>query len=291
MYNETADFSNLHDFFSRLASGDHHTLSKEMGLGKSTYKAPGNAMQTPRLLSSDDVGLRPTARPRARRVASKSGEKPAAFPIEDKFQFTFKLMIHELYNLADFAKMVAGVLAESQAKFKPLPDELKGRKDKETNIKAPETERLTDLRAPKKRCVAGRKPVVGSLPEDGGWIHDTTLTTVKASTAVDHPDNGQGATRYYHERVLQGRHNHDDSKVTVAIQGSPKEDEKQVGTDHARELEHIKVFGRDGAADHNKSSVTSSTPGDQSIVSIPRTHGGEARKTSQRSTMKRRLWD
>ncbi|THH29514.1 hypothetical protein EUX98_g4665 [Antrodiella citrinella] len=69
--------------------------------------------------------------PRGRRtsiaVVRGRGLRVRQFPLADASdqQFTFKLMIHELYDINDFAAMVQEVLAASQKQFQPLPEAMK----------------------------------------------------------------------------------------------------------------------------------------------------------------------
>lgn len=49
-------------------------------------------------------------------------------------QFTFKLMIHELYDMNDFARMVQEVLASSQKQFRPLPESLTKRRSSVSGV-------------------------------------------------------------------------------------------------------------------------------------------------------------
>ncbi|KAI0820296.1 hypothetical protein BC628DRAFT_917177 [Trametes gibbosa] len=56
--------------------------------------------------------------PRAR------GGAPAPDEADEAFEFTFRLMIHKLYSIRDFAAMVDDVVRTSQARFQPLPPTL-----------------------------------------------------------------------------------------------------------------------------------------------------------------------
>ncbi|KAH8093264.1 hypothetical protein BXZ70DRAFT_390601 [Cristinia sonorae] len=76
----------------------------------------------------------PMPMPRGRRtsIAVVRGRGAAAhlarrFPLGNgtNHAFTFKMMIHELYDINDFASMVQEVLAKSQQQFRPLPEALK----------------------------------------------------------------------------------------------------------------------------------------------------------------------
>ncbi|TCD71816.1 hypothetical protein EIP91_003159 [Steccherinum ochraceum] len=58
----------------------------------------------------------------------RHGAKKFPLPDGPNEQFTFKMMIHELYDINDFASMVQEVLAASQKKYQPLPESLKPRR-------------------------------------------------------------------------------------------------------------------------------------------------------------------
>ncbi|VDC02985.1 unnamed protein product [Peniophora sp. CBMAI 1063] len=67
------------------------------------------------------------ARPRSKTIAASP---PRTTPISKKgssfggknFQFTFKMLLHKLYNAEDWANKVGALLADSQARFRPLTD-------------------------------------------------------------------------------------------------------------------------------------------------------------------------
>ena len=72
----------------------------------------------------------PTARPRRNTVAGSHANAPATaigrgiqahFPLrEERYPFTFKLLLHKLYDLEDWAAKVQEVLAASQEQFRSL---------------------------------------------------------------------------------------------------------------------------------------------------------------------------
>ena len=52
---------------------------------------------------------------------------PAPTPAEEEaFQFTFRLMIHKLYSIRDFAQMAEEVVRASRARFRPLERDARG---------------------------------------------------------------------------------------------------------------------------------------------------------------------
>ncbi|KAH9852640.1 hypothetical protein C2E23DRAFT_730155 [Lenzites betulinus] len=154
----TAD---LRDFFDRLATGDYHALAKELNIPKpvlpqppaptTPLRAPTTPLRTPPRPSPDSPGdisldsldgytFEPTVEGLERAVAllpglaqgfgapspSKRGPGDDA-AAEEAFQFTFRLMIHKLYTIRDFAAMVDDVVRTSQARFQPLPPALTSR--------------------------------------------------------------------------------------------------------------------------------------------------------------------
>lgn len=154
MANKAAEYARLSDFFSRLASGDHHSLSKEVASSPLSLKALVNKRVEKVLASSnvahDDKDIHTTSNTSS--IAVDGDEAVAEFPPEGHQDFTFTRMLHSLYNLADFASMVGRVLAESQTKFQPLPEVLRTRKI--SGIVADSTDTEAAMRALKKRRMA-----------------------------------------------------------------------------------------------------------------------------------------
>jgi hypothetical protein len=87
-----------------------------------------SASQAPPTHSTPDGAL--TARPRRNTVAGSHADAPATtinrgfqarFPLKEKrYPFTFKLLLHKLYGLEDWAAKVQEVLATSQERFRSL---------------------------------------------------------------------------------------------------------------------------------------------------------------------------
>ncbi|KZV65126.1 hypothetical protein PENSPDRAFT_690189 [Peniophora sp. CONT] len=74
-----------------------------------------------------DLPPRPTtpARPRSKTIAAsppRSAPKKHSTFGGKNFQFTFKMLLHKLYNADDWASKVGALLADSQARFRPLAD-------------------------------------------------------------------------------------------------------------------------------------------------------------------------
>ncbi len=138
----------LRDFFHRLAAGDYDTLAKELRIsGKPTYRPstiPDDSFRTEdadtsgdtqdpnasiqSIDSVDSFKFKPTAEGLHRAMSLIRGDEPgrdgALTPEEDEaFQFTFRLMIHKLYSIKDFAQMVDDVVRTSRDNFQPLSTE------------------------------------------------------------------------------------------------------------------------------------------------------------------------
>ncbi|KAI8996446.1 hypothetical protein BD414DRAFT_575779 [Trametes punicea] len=134
------DDASLRYFFDRLATGDYHALAKELDISpqptarssvKTTDPAIPSELSTETSFDNFDRGsFEPTVEGLEAAVALLRGpasplgrhhqQQPA--PEDDEaFQFTFRLMIHQLYSLRDFAKMADDVVRRSQERFQPLP--------------------------------------------------------------------------------------------------------------------------------------------------------------------------
>ncbi|KAI9059952.1 hypothetical protein FKP32DRAFT_1100872 [Trametes sanguinea] len=140
------DTAGLRDFFDRLATGDYRALAKELNIvPKSlarppTSPAPSEDLSTPAgelsFDSFDSQTFEPTVEGLEAAVALLRGPTSPISPHrplgatedDEQFQFTFRLMIHKLYSLHDFAKMADDVVRASQERFRPLPAELTSRR-------------------------------------------------------------------------------------------------------------------------------------------------------------------
>ncbi|KAI0766693.1 hypothetical protein BD413DRAFT_569883 [Trametes elegans] len=132
--------ADLHDFFDRLAAGDYHALAKDLDIVPKISSRP-TAPPTPSETISpageisfdsfDSYRFEPTVEGLDRAVSLLRGPSARAEPTpedEEAFQFTFRLMIHKLYSIRDFAAMVDDVVRRSQARFQPLPAALTSRR-------------------------------------------------------------------------------------------------------------------------------------------------------------------
>ena len=56
-------------------------------------------------------------------IQGSSSKTAAEFPLKDRYTFTFKLMIHKLYDVREFVDMVRGVVEKSRTEFKSLAEQ------------------------------------------------------------------------------------------------------------------------------------------------------------------------
>ncbi|KAF8552713.1 hypothetical protein OG21DRAFT_1415590 [Imleria badia] len=124
------------------------------------------------------------------------------FPLGERYPFTFKLMLHKLYDLDEWAEKVKDAVETSKSQFKPLTERvqnvvrdattsanIKERGEKRScaisalgtsaKFKPPSTTRRPDspevTRALKKRCIRRRKSVNGPI-STGVWVYDAAIS-------------------------------------------------------------------------------------------------------------------
>ncbi|KAG2138756.1 hypothetical protein BD769DRAFT_226743 [Suillus cothurnatus] len=169
----------------------------------------------------DQVRLRkPTGRPRRNTVGVAPTEQNTidvaedpgspTFPLEEH-PFTFKLMLHKLYNVDEWAEKVKSAVEASKEQFKPLAERMqkvmkestgkervgvagrnvaRSRSQSVINLKSKgkalsreqvpaSPARANDFsRVLKKRCVGRRKSISGSLA-GGVWVYDAAISAVE----------------------------------------------------------------------------------------------------------------
>ncbi|EGO20664.1 hypothetical protein SERLADRAFT_477084, partial [Serpula lacrymans var. lacrymans S7.9] len=135
-----------------------------------------------------------------------------AFPLGQRYPFTFKLMLHKLYGLEEWAEKVKGVVEASKAQFLSLAErtEKVGSQKEGDNTIRQNARRVTrarshsvltsktknsplavermqsqkqkdsqgSFRVLKKRCVGRRKSVNGPMI-GGGWVYDAAIASVE----------------------------------------------------------------------------------------------------------------
>ena len=154
---KTAEFARLFNLFERLASRRARTadagaiLDDVRSLPVPADLAPvfkNLATIVGTRTSTRDTPPHPGGRPRRNTVAvpNKDLAKTASgmdtdddqecddeaslakFPLGKQYPFTFKLMLHKLYQLDDWAKKVKDVLERSQLDYKPLAEQVEPKK-------------------------------------------------------------------------------------------------------------------------------------------------------------------
>lgn len=79
---------------------------------------------------------------------SPNDEEPLPiFPLEQRYTFTFKLMIHKLYGLEEWAKKIKDVVEKSRMQFKPLAEQQSHRRTSGTGDETVEGGVLFEIKA------------------------------------------------------------------------------------------------------------------------------------------------
>lgn len=139
-------------------------------------------------------------------------ESPS-FPLVERYPFTFKLMLHKLYDLEEWADKVKNALEASKSQFKPLAEKINNAVREATGKErvavrkgvtrsrshstlgtggtrsriSRERERMAsmeqngDNRALKKRCVGRRKSVSGNMAAGSVWVYDAAISAVEVN--------------------------------------------------------------------------------------------------------------
>ncbi|KAF8880190.1 hypothetical protein BD779DRAFT_1473999 [Infundibulicybe gibba] len=228
---KTAEFARLFDLFERLASRNRKAATphdgsqdpvpvptefapvlKSLATIVGTARSRSNASQ-PRPRRNTTATFKAVSR--ANEDDSEDvlddDENTAIFPFGGQFPFTFKLMLHKLYALEDWADKVKEVLERSQSEYKPLvearDDAGVTRLDAEEKAQsghvrfkierylppasptrpelgAKSRDGRDDVRAIKKRCIGRRKSMSGPHPADAGqignrWTYDAAVSSVE----------------------------------------------------------------------------------------------------------------
>ncbi|KIJ65178.1 hypothetical protein HYDPIDRAFT_175200 [Hydnomerulius pinastri MD-312] len=135
-------------------------------------------------------------------------ESPS-FPLEERYPFTFKLMLHKLYELDEWAEKVKSAVEASKSQFKPLAERVQSMVREATGKERVEKRSVTRSRsqsviAPgaksklspreratssaqtegnrvlKKRCIGRRKSVSGPMAT-GVWVYDAAISAVEVT--------------------------------------------------------------------------------------------------------------
>lgn len=167
---------------------------------------------TPTQLITSNVPPRATmSKPKEVSVEKEEVESPT-FPLSERYPFTFKLMLHKLYDLDEWAAKVKNALDVSKSQFKPLAEKVESvmreARGKEKTMdrkgvtrarscatlatggksrgsvmpreRAKSIARNEGDRALKKRCVGRRKSVSGPM-EASVWVYDAAISAVEVN--------------------------------------------------------------------------------------------------------------
>ncbi|KAF8834885.1 hypothetical protein BDN67DRAFT_975684 [Paxillus ammoniavirescens] len=240
----TAEFARLFDLFDRVATrraraiaGDTpEVISADDIVGVPAEFAPVlknlSTILSIRALRDEERARRaqakPTGRPRRNTVAvapsNVDAEAPVqqmeppqeaeadfdspTFPLGERYPFTFKLMLHKLYDLDEWAEKVKNAVETSKTQFKPLAERVQnavkemtgkekrsvararshsvltpGAKTKLSPMPRPpptSSARTETSRVVKKRCIGRRKSLSGPM-STGVWVYDAAISAVEVS--------------------------------------------------------------------------------------------------------------
>ncbi|KAF9219743.1 hypothetical protein BS17DRAFT_788722 [Gyrodon lividus] len=240
---KTAEFARLFDLFDRVATrraraiaGDApEVISTEDIVGVPAEFAPVlknlSTILSIRALRDEErtrlAQAKHTGRPRRNTVAVTPSNVDAAapvqasepwdgaqedvvspsFPLGERYPFTFKLMLHKLYDLEEWAEKVKNAVEASKSQFKPLAEKVQnavkeatgkersvarsrshsvigsGAKSKLSPVSRPHPTspvRTETSRTLKKRCVGRRKSVGGPM-SSGVWVYDAAISAVEVT--------------------------------------------------------------------------------------------------------------
>lgn len=174
--------------------------------------------RTPTQITTTNMPPRDTAfKPNLGRTKEVSEDKEEVesptFPLSERYPFTFKLMLHKLYDLDEWASKVKNALETSKSQFKPLAEKVesivkeargkekvmdrkgvtrarshsvlttggKSRGSVMPRERAKSIARNEGDRALKKRCVGRRKSVSGPMEAGGVWVYDAAISAVEVN--------------------------------------------------------------------------------------------------------------
>ncbi|KAG6820419.1 hypothetical protein H0H93_000665 [Arthromyces matolae] len=155
---KTAEFARLFDFFERLASHKSRPSSEDEKLDDidalpipadlaPIINSLSNLANTRISKNETNLQTKTAGRKRAHTVSTTSSrehkedsedsndESVETFPLTKKHVFTFRLMLHKLYQMDDWKQKIKDVLERSQIEYKPLS---------ETMVESPKKEEKQD---------------------------------------------------------------------------------------------------------------------------------------------------
>ena len=129
-HTRTQEFARLFDYFEYLASRRYRGQDSRSSRAEGPHPPLiANITPAPQRL---DVGLSTRTRKvddirdvveNRHLIQGSSSTTAAEFPLKDEYTFTFKLMIHKLYDVREFVDMVRGVVEKSRTEFKSLAEQ------------------------------------------------------------------------------------------------------------------------------------------------------------------------
>jgi hypothetical protein len=159
MSSDKAEFANFFDLLVRLASKENR---KDFWVPRDL--TPLLQKLETALSDQEFTAIPSTTNSRHYRRKSLADGDVAKFPLAEEYPFTFKLMIHKLYDMDEWAKKVREAVEESQSHYKPLPEDFKSPRQENADH-----DEVTTSRAVKKRCTGRNRAVSGPsfVPELG----------------------------------------------------------------------------------------------------------------------------
>ncbi|KAG2142864.1 uncharacterized protein EDB93DRAFT_1241518 [Suillus bovinus] len=266
---KTAEFARLFELFDRIATRRARG-STELAISTDDIQSvPAEFAPVLKNLSTvlslrtqrDQKCLRkPIGRPRRNTVGVAPMTKTAidevedvgspTFPLEEHHPFTFKLMLHKLYNVDEWAEKVKSAVEASKEQFKPLAERMqevmkegrnvarsrsqsvmnpkfKGKAISREQVLASPVHPNDFSRVLKKRCVGRRKSINGPLA-GGVWVYDAAISAVELdggrpsleitiSKAKDNLNNTGFRSRHQSLAGLEGIQDRDTTRRKVRI--------------------------------------------------------------------------
>ncbi|SJL03366.1 uncharacterized protein ARMOST_06720 [Armillaria ostoyae] len=176
MDSKTAEFANLFALFENIATRRSRMADNDDDRQILADAVPKDLEPIVRNLASL-VDTHPQVQGRSRRNTVAGSEDK--FPLGERYPFTFKMMLHKLYELDDWGKKVKDVLERSQNEFKPLSETPEKLKEKERRV-------ASALASPEPR-VRFDKDATAGRPRRGSVATTTTRPRSHTVGAIGRP--------------------------------------------------------------------------------------------------------
>lgn len=211
----------------------------------STTKVPNSkdalAGVPPKTVTTQDRTPRVEGTKSSGEQVEEDPESPA-FPFGERYPFTFKLMLHKLYDLDEWVEKVKNAVETSRSQFKPLAEGVQNAANLDLAVNVDETAekrssvrpvlgasaklklaslpRLHATTAPfkpetnhvlKKRCIGRRKSINGPM-SSGVWVYDAAISATEVASprpimeiTLSAPRNARGAieNRARHHSMME----------------------------------------------------------------------------------------